>query len=274
MTEITMKTMLECGAHFGHQTTRWNPKMTKYIYASRNGIHILNLQKTLVEFRRAEEYVRKMAQEGKKLLFVGTKKQAQKLIADEAGRCGMFFINERWLGGTLTNFPTMRKSIDRLLELERMEAEGEFERLHKKEAVKKRKEIVKLNKFFNGIKSMKGIPDAIFLVDIEKEHIALKEARKLGVKIIALVDSNCNPDGVDLPIPANDDAIRSLKLFISRIADLCLEGQELHRARQAESKGREEKGDRKSEPRSSSKREAVKKAPAPAPVAEAETETE
>jgi len=269
-----MKTMLECGAHFGHQTTRWNPKMTKYIYASRNGIHILNLQKTLVEFRRAEEYVRKMAQEGKKLLFVGTKKQAQKLIADEAGRCGMFFINERWLGGTLTNFPTMRKSIDRLLELERMEAEGEFERLHKKEAVKKRKEIVKLNKFFNGIKSMKGIPDAIFLVDIEKEHIALKEARKLGVKIIALVDSNCNPDGVDLPIPANDDAIRSLKLFISRIADLCLEGQELHRARQAESKGREEKGDRKSEPRSSSKREAVKKAPAPAPVAEAETETE
>jgi small subunit ribosomal protein S2 len=268
MTEITMKTMLECGAHFGHQTTRWNPKMTKYIYASRNGIHILNLQKTLVEFRRAEEYVRKMAQEGKKLLFVGTKKQAQKLIADEAGRCGMFFINERWLGGTLTNFPTMRKSIDRLIELERMEAEGEFERLHKKEAVKKRKEIVKLNKFFNGIKSMKGIPDAIFLVDIEKEHIALKEARKLGVKIIALVDSNCNPDGVDLPIPANDDAIRSLKLFISRIADLCLEGQELHRARHAESKGREEKGDRKSEPRSSSKRESAKKAPAPVAPAE------
>jgi len=240
-----MKAMLECGAHFGHQTTRWNPKMTKYIYASRNGIHILNLQKTLVEFRKAEEYVRKMAQEGKKLLFVGTKKQAQKLIAEEAGRCGMFYINQRWLGGTLTNFPTMRKSIDRLLELERMEAEGEFEKFHKKEALQKHKEIIKLNKFFSGIKSMKGIPDAIFLVDIEKEHIALREARKLGVKVIALVDSNCDPDGVDLPIPANDDAIRSLKLFVSRVADLCLEGQELHRAKNAEAKGREDKGDKK-----------------------------
>lgn len=259
-----MKQLLEAGAHFGHQTTRWNPKMSKYIYDARNGIHILNLQKALIEFKKAENYVRTIAQQGKKILFIGTKKQAQKLVADEAARCGMYYINQRWLGGALTNFSTMRKSIDRLIELERMEAENEFDRLHKKEALNKRKEITKLNKFFSGIKTMKSIPDAVFVIDIEKEHIALKEARKLGVKVIALVDSNCNPDGVDFPIPANDDAIRSIKLFTQRIAELCLEGQEMHKAR---------RGEDKSDAASKKSADAAPKKQAEAPAAEAKTET-
>ncbi|HJO57412.1 MAG TPA: 30S ribosomal protein S2, partial [Nitrospinaceae bacterium] len=195
MSEITMKQLLEAGVHFGHQTTRWNPKMKKYIYGQRNGIYIVDLQKTLKMFREAEKFVRESAQAGKKILFVATKKQAQELIATEAERCNMYYVNQRWLGGTMTNFTTIRKSIDRLLKLEKMEEEGEFERLHKKEPLKKHKEIEKLNKFLHGIKNMRDLPHAIFIIDTQKERIALAEARNLGIKVIALVDTNCDPDG-------------------------------------------------------------------------------
>lgn len=245
MSEITMKQLLEAGVHFGHQTTRWNPKMKKYIYGQRNGIYIVDLQKTLKMFREAEKFVRESAQAGKKILFVATKKQAQELIATEAERCNMYYVNQRWLGGTMTNFTTIRKSIDRLLKLEKMEEEGEFERLHKKEILKKHKEIEKLNKFLRGIKNMRDLPHAIFIIDTQKERIALAEARNLGIKVIALVDTNCDPDGIDYPFPGNDDAIRSIKLFTSRLADVALEGQEVFQAGRKDKNGA---GDQKPEP--------------------------
>ena len=242
MSEITMKQLLEAGVHFGHQTTRWNPKMKKYIYGARNGIYIVDLQKTLKMFREAEKFVRKITGAGKKILFVATKKQAQELIKEEAERCGMYFMNQRWLGGTMTNFSTIRKSIDRLLQLEKMDEEGEFERLHKKEALKKRKEIEKLNKFLGGIKKMRELPHAIFIIDTQKERIALAEAKNLGIKTFALVDTNCDPDGIDFPFPGNDDAIKSIKLFASRIADVAIEGQEVFKAgRKEEDSAKEEK---------------------------------
>ena len=236
MSEITMKSLLESGVHFGHQTNRWNPKMKPYIYGSRSGIYIIDLQKTLAGFQAAEKYIRDSARSGKKILFVATKKQAQELIADEASRCGMYYINQRWLGGTLTNFATIKKSIARLLELEKMDADNQFDRLHKKEALDLRKEIVKLNKFFGGIKTMKGLPDVLFIVDTKKEKIALAEGKKLGIKIIAMVDTNSDPDGIDFPIPANDDAMRSIKLFAQRIADVYLEGQEMRKVNQEKEK--------------------------------------
>ena len=230
MPEITMKQLLQAGVHFGHQTTHWNPKMEKYIYGARNGIHIIDLQKTLKMFREAEEFIRKTAETGKKILFVATKRQAQELVSKEALRCGMYFMNQRWLGGTMTNFLTIRKSIDRLLQLEKMEEEGAFEHPPKKEALDKRKDIAKLNKFFGGIKNMRELPHALFIVDTQKERIALAEARTLGIKTFALVDTNCDPDGIDFPFPGNDDAIRSIKLFATRIADIALEGQEIFQA--------------------------------------------
>ena len=242
MSEITMKQLLEAGVHFGHQTTRWNPKMKKYIYGARNGIYIVDLQKTLKMFREAEKFVRKITEAGKKILFVATKKQAQELIKEEAERCGMYFMNQRWLGGTMTNFSTIRKSIDRLLQREKMDEEGEFERLHKKEALKKRKEIEKLNKFLGGIKKMRELPHAIFIIDTQKARIALAEAKNLGIKTFALVDTNCDPDGIDFPFPGNDDAIKSIKLFTSRIADVAIEGQEVFKAsRKEEDSAKEEK---------------------------------
>ena len=231
MPEITMTQLLQAGVHFGHQTTHWNPKMKEYIYGARNGIHIVDLQKTLKKFREAEEFIRKITATGKKILFVATKRQAQELVKNEAERCGMYFVNQRWLGGTMTNFSTIRKSIDRLLQLEKMEEEGEFERLHKKEALNKRKEIEKLNKFLGGIKSMRELPHALFIIDTQKERIALAEAKTLGIKTFALVDTNCDPNGVDFPFPGNDDAIRSIKLFATRVADVALEGQEIFQAR-------------------------------------------
>ena len=233
MSEITMKQLLESGVHFGHQTNRWNPKMKPYIYGARSGIYIIDLQKTMVRFQEAEKYVRELARAGKKILFVATKKQAQELVAEEATRCGMYYINQRWLGGTLTNFTTIRKSIARLHELEKMDEENQFDLLHKKEALRMRREIAKLNKFFRGIKNMKDLPDALFIVDTRKEKIAQAEGKKLGIKILAMIDTNSDPEGVDFPIPANDDAMRSIKLFTSRIADVCLEGQEMNRASQA-----------------------------------------
>ena len=230
MPEITMTQLLQAGVHFGHQTTHWNPKMKKYIYGARNGIHIVDLQKTLKKFREAEEFIRKITAAGKKILFVATKRQAQELVKHEAERCGMYFVNQRWLGGTMTNFSTIRKSIDRLLQLEKMEEEGEFERLHKKEALNKRKEIEKLNKFLGGIKSMRKLPDALFIIDTQKERIALAEAKTLGIKTFALIDTNSDPNGIDFPFPGNDDAIRSIKLFATRVADVALEGQEIFQA--------------------------------------------
>ncbi len=236
MSEITMKSLLESGVHFGHQTNRWNPKMKPFIYGSRSGIYIIDLQKTLTGFQAAEKYIRESARAGKKILFVATKKQAQELIAEEATRCGMYYINQRWLGGTLTNFATIRKSIARLLELERMDEESQFDHLSKKEALDLRKEIVKLNKFFGGIKTMKDLPDVMFIVDTRKEKIALAEGKKLGIKIVAMVDTNSDPDGIDFPIPANDYAMRSSKLFSNRIADVYLEGQEMKKASQEKEK--------------------------------------
>ena len=236
MSEITMKSLLESGVHFGHQTNRWNPKMKPYIYGSRSGIYIIDLQKTLTGFQAAEKYIRESARAGKKILFVATKKQAQDLIAEEATRCGMHYINQRWLGGTLTNFATIRKSIARLLELERMDEENQFDHLSKKETLDLRKEIVKLNKFFGGIKTMKDLPDVMFIVDTRKEKIALAEGKKLGIKIVAMVDTNSDPDGIDFPIPANDDAMRSIKLFAHRIADVYLGGQEMKKASQEKEK--------------------------------------
>lgn len=242
MPEITMTQLLQAGVHFGHQTTHWNPKMKKYIYGARNGIHIVDLQKTLKKFREAEEFIRKITAAGKKILFVATKRQAQELVKHEAERCGMYFVNQRWLGGTMTNFSTIRKSIDRLLQLEKMEEEGAFEHLHKKEALNKRKDIEKLNKFLGGIKNMRELPHAIFIIDTQKERIALAEAKNLGIKTFALVDTNCDPNGIDFPFPGNDDAIRSIKLFTTRIADIALEGQEIFQAsRKKAEKPEEEK---------------------------------
>ena len=240
MPEITMKDLLEAGVHFGHQATHWNPKMKKFIYGKRNGIHIVDLQKTLKMFGEAEKFVRETAEAGKKILFVATKKQAQELVKEQAERCGMYFVNKRWLGGTMTNFTTIRKSIDRLIKLEKMEAEGDFERLHKKEALNKHKEIEKLNKFLGGIKNMRQLPHALFIIDTQKERIALAEAKNLGIKTFGLVDTNCDPNGVDFPFPGNDDAIKSIKLFTSRIAEVALEGQEVFESKRKDSNNLEE----------------------------------
>jgi small subunit ribosomal protein S2 len=267
MSEITMKQLLESGVHFGHQTNRWDPKMKPYIYGARSGIYIIDLQKTLVRFQEAEKVVRDMARAGKKILFVATKKQAQELIAEEATRCGMYYINQRWLGGTLTNFATIRKSIARLHELEKMDEENQFDLLHKKEALRMRREIDKLNKFFRGIKNMKDLPDALFIVDTRKEKIALAEGKKLGIKIIAMVDTNSNPDDVDYPIPANDDAMRSIKLFASRLADICLEGQEMNRIIQEKENAKKEEAKREEAKRAEAK-ESTKEKPAPADLPE------
>ena len=272
MSEITMKQLLESGVHFGHQTNRWDPKMKPYIYGARSGIYIIDLQKTLVCFQEAEKVVRDMARAGKKILFVATKKQAQELIAEEATRCGMYYINQRWLGGTLTNFTTIRKSIARLHELEKMDEENQFDLLHKKEALRMRREIDKLNKFFRGIKNMKDLPDALFIVDTRKEKIALAEGKKLGIKIIAMVDTNSNPDDVDYPIPANDDAMRSIKLFASRLADICLEGQEMNRIIQEKENAKKEEAKKaeakKAEAKKAEAKESTKEKPAPADLPE------
>ncbi len=262
MSEITMKQLLESGVHFGHQTNRWDPKMKPYIYGARSGIYIIDLQKTLVRFQEAEKVVRDMARAGKKILFVATKKQAQELIAEEATRCGMYYINQRWLGGTLTNFTTIRKSIARLHELEKMDEENQFDLLHKKEALRMRREIDKLNKFFRGIKNMKDLPEALFIVDTRKEKIALAEGKKLGIKIIAMVDTNSNPDDVDYPIPANDDAMRSIKLFASRLADICLEGQEMNRIIQEKENAKKEEAKKAEAKKEEAKKAEAKKAEA------------
>ncbi|GAB7388245.1 30S ribosomal protein S2 [Bacillaceae bacterium] len=226
MAVISMKQLLEAGVHFGHQTRRWNPKMERYIFTERNGIYIIDLQKTVRKVEEAYHFVRELAASGGKILFVGTKKQAQDSVKEEAERCGMFYVNQRWLGGTLTNFQTIQKRIARLHQLEEMETDGTFDVLPKKEVILLRKEKERLEKFLGGIKNMKQLPDAVFIIDPRKERIAVAEARKLGIPIVAIVDTNCDPDEVDYVIPGNDDAIRAVKLLTSKIADAVLEGQQ------------------------------------------------
>lgn len=222
---ISISEALEVALHFGHQTNRWNPKMEPYIYGKKEGIHIIDLTKTVKKIQEAYEFLKKQAKEGKTLLMVGTKKQAQQTIAEEAQRAGLYYVAERWLGGTLTNFETLKKSISRLRELEEMEEDGRLDRLIKKEAVKLKKEKAKLEKNFSGIKDMESLPDCLFIVDSKREKIAVAEARKLKIPIVAIIDTNCDPEEIDYPIPANDDTIRSIKLIASRLVDGILEGQ-------------------------------------------------
>src|SRR5690625_4137854 len=223
MSVISMKQLLEAGVHFGHQTRRWNPKMKRYIFTERNGIYIIDLQQTVKKVNEAYNYVRDLAAEGGKILFVGTKKQAQDTVYEEATRAGMFYVNERWLGGTLTNFKTIRSRMDRLNEIEKMEADGTFEVLPKREVVDLVREKNRLVKFLGGIREMDKLPDAVFIIDPRKERIAVAEARRLNIPIIGMVDTNCDPDEIDYVIPANDDAIRAVKLMTSKMADAILE---------------------------------------------------
>lgn len=226
MSIVSMKQLLEAGVHFGHQTRRWNPKMKPYIFTERNGIYIIDLQKTVKKIEEAYEFVKSVAAEGGYILFVGTKKQAQESLQEEAQRCGMFYVNQRWLGGMLTNFKTIRKRIDRLHELEKMEEDGVFEVLPKKEVLNLRHEKERLEKYLGGIKSMTELPQALFIVDPRKEKNAILEARKLGIPIVAIVDTNCDPDEVDYVIPGNDDAIRAVKLLTEKMADAVIEGRQ------------------------------------------------
>ena len=223
MAVVTMKNLLESGVHFGHQVKRWDPRMKKYIFAERNGIHIIDLQKTIAAIKDSYEAVRKVTASGQSFLFVGTKKHAQQAVQKEAERCGMFYINSRWLGGMLTNFTTIKKSLLRLKKIEKMEVDGTFENLTKKEVSALQKEKSKLEKNLGGIKEMKELPGALFIIDTHKEQIAVAEARRMGIPIIAVVDTNCNPEGIDYPIPGNDDAIRAISLFTSIIANAVIE---------------------------------------------------
>ena len=225
MTPLAMKDLLEAGVHFGHQTKRWNPKMKPFIFGERSGIYILDLGKTVKHYREAEDFVRQLAAEGKSILFVGTKRQAQDVVAEEATRCGMYYVNERWLGGLLTNFTTIQRSLNRLRDLEAMSTDGRYETMPKKEIAKAEKEKRKLLKNLEGIRHMGRLPDALFVVDTRKEQIAVDEARKLKIPVIGIVDTNCDPDQIDYVIPGNDDALRSVRLFVSRVADAVIDGR-------------------------------------------------
>lgn len=226
MAVVSMKQLLEAGVHFGHQTRRWNPKMAPYIFMDRNGIYIIDLQKTVKKIEEAYNFIRELAANGGTVLFVGTKKQAQQSIREEAERCGMFYVNQRWLGGMLTNFQTIRRRVERLHELERLVESGQLELRPKKEAAELLREKEKLEKCLGGIKNMRRLPDALFVVDPRKERIAVAEARKLRIPVVAIVDTNCDPDQVDYVIPGNDDAIRAVRLITSKIADAVIEGRE------------------------------------------------
>jgi small subunit ribosomal protein S2 len=225
MSAVTIKELLEAGVHFGHQTKRWNPKMKKFLFGERNGIYIIDLQKTLKRFEEAREFVQDLAARGEAVLFVGTKKQAVDTIQEEAGRCASPFVNRRWLGGTLTNFQTITRSISRLKQLEDMKATGKFEAFSKKEVLRLDREMDKLNNALLGIKAMEQLPGAVFIIDPKKERIAVREAQRLAIPVVAIVDTNCDPDEVDFPIPGNDDAIRAVRLITARLADAVLEGR-------------------------------------------------
>ena len=226
MAVVSMKQLLEAGVHFGHQTRRWNPKMSEYIYMERNGIYIIDLQKTAKKLEEAYAFVRSLAENGQSVLFVGTKKQAQEAVKEEAARVGMYYVNARWLGGMLTNFKTMRTRIDRLAQLKKMQEDGTFDMLPKKEVIKLMGEMAKLEKYLGGVKEMKKLPGALFVVDPRKERNAINEARKLNIPIVAIVDTNCDPDEIDYVIPGNDDAIRAIKLISSVMANAVLEGKQ------------------------------------------------
>ena len=226
MSVISMKQLLEAGVHFGHQTRRWNPKMGKYIFTERNGIYIIDLQKTVKKVEEAYKFVKEVSEAGKPILFVGTKKQAQEAIKEEAERCGMFYVNERWLGGMLTNYKTIKTRINKLRELERMEEDGTFDVLPKKEVIKLRAEKEKLEKNLGGIKEMPELPGAMFVVDPRKENIAIQEAHRLGIPVVGIVDTNCDPEELDFPIPGNDDAIRAVKLITAAMATAVIEGRQ------------------------------------------------
>ena len=226
MSVVSMKQLLEAGVHFGHQTRRWNPKMAEYIYCERNGIYIIDLQKTVKKLEEAYAFVRELAENGQTILFVGTKKQATDAVKEEAARVGMYYVNARWLGGMLTNFKTMRTRVDRLAQLKKMQEDGTFDMLPKKEVVKLLHEIEKLEKYLGGVKDMRKLPGALFVVDPRKEHNAISEARKLGIPIVAIVDTNCDPDEVDYVIPGNDDAIRSIRLISAAMANAVMEGRQ------------------------------------------------
>lgn len=238
-TPLTMREMMEAGVHYGHQTKRWNPKMKQFIYGARNGVHIIDLQFSVRAFRRAYNFLVNTVAQGKPVLFVGTKKQAQDVIREEAARCNQFFVTNRWLGGTLTNFQTVKGSIERLVTIEKMATDGTFERLTKKEVINLTREQEKLEKALGGIKKMGDLPGAVFIVDVVKEHIAVSEARKLEIPILAVVDTNCDPDLIDYAVPGNDDAIRSIRLFAGKVADACIIGQKLARERATQSRSRD-----------------------------------
>ena len=234
MSVISIKQLLEAGVHFGHHTRRWNPKMAEYIFTERNGIYIIDLQKTVKKFDEAYMFVRELSANGGNILFVGTKKQAADAIKEEANRCGMYYVNVRWPGGMLTNFKTIKKSIARLNSLEKMQEDGTFDMLTKKEAAAKQKEIFDFERSLGGIKTMTELPDAVFIVDPHKEHIAVLEAKKLGIPVVAMVDTNCDPDDADYVIPSNDDAIRAIKLIAAAIADAVIEGKQGEQFTEAE----------------------------------------
>jgi small subunit ribosomal protein S2 len=258
-----MKELLEAGVHFGHQTRRWNPKMKPYIFGKRNGIHIVDLQKTLQHFEEAAEFIRDVAASGRNILFVGTKRQAQDSIREEAHRCGMFFMNHRWLGGTMTNFRTIRKSVDRLKDIE-ANLNNEDSNLTKKERIRLERQRKKMERALGGIRDMEDLPDALFVIDTVHEHIAIKEANRLGIPVVAIVDTNCDPEEVDFPIPGNDDAIRAIRLFTSRIAENVLEGLNLADERFVGSAGAEEAGGEEAEVEA-----AIEATEAPAPEVQA-----
>jgi len=242
---IALKDLLEAGVHFGHQTKRWNPKMKQFIFGERNGIYIIDLAKTAKLFREAEQFTMNLAAEGRTILFVGTKRQAQDAIAEEAQRCGMYFVNQRWLGGLLTNFSTIQRSLARLRDLEAMETDGRYDTLSKKEISQLEKEKRKLQKNLEGIRHMSRLPDALFVVDTRKEKIAVDEARKLKIPVIGVVDTNCDPDEVDYVIPGNDDALRAIRLFASRIAEAVIAGRGIRESAQAEESAEAEGDDRR-----------------------------
>jgi small subunit ribosomal protein S2 len=263
---VSMKELLEAGVHFGHQTKRWNPKMKDFIFGERNGIYIIDLQKTHRLLQDALQYAQDLASQGRTIMFVGTKRQAQEAIAEEAGRCGMPYVNERWLGGLLTNFVTIRKSLDRLRELEAMSTDGRHERLTKKEVAQLEKERGKIEKNLKGIKGMKNVPDAIFVIDTRKESIAVQEARKLKIPVIGIVDTNCDPDEVDHVIPGNDDALRAIKLFAGRVADAILAGKGIRESRAAETASAD-KGADKGEEDAARRRPRTRPMATPVPMA-------
>ena len=260
MSAISIKQLLEAGVHFGHQTSRWNPKMKDFIFGERNGIHIIDLQQTLKLFKDAVDFMVDLGSQGKQVLFVGTKRQALESIEEDSQRCGMHYVTNRWLGGLLTNFGTIQKSIKRYKELESMRDEGFYEKLSKKEVAQLERERKKLDKNLRGIRNMNRLPDALFVIDSDKEAIAVKEASKLGIPVIAVVDSNCDPDEIDYIIPGNDDALRSVKLFTSTIADAILAGKSIWDAKQAEERAAREKAEKEEAARIAAARDAAKKA--------------